>query len=218
MNDLQEVLHHLRHVAVAGAQHSENQHDPKQIERYDDKAGQRQEKVPCRHTPDGQEDERIYEKVVAKNDGVAVERPQYMGEQRHAHLKDDALGADKGGASLADRRRNEAPEDQADANVGKKLLHRRTEECAEDEPERADQNTHVDGQPKRSDPRAPVTLGHVLPAESRRQVMFLQRGADVGDGLSKEADSCFQHKYGHVPNIPARSRRFATASIYFCRL
>ena len=39
---------------------------------------------------------------------------------------------------------------------------------------------HVDGQPKGSDPRAPVTLGHILPAERRGQVMLLQRGAYVG--------------------------------------
>jgi hypothetical protein len=101
-------------------------------------------------------------------DGISIPNPQYVGKERYIQLQYNVAIGYKSGASLADDLRVITPEYQAYAYEREKFLHGGIEDRAKNEAESSNQYAHINGEPKRADPRSPVALGDVLPPEQCR--------------------------------------------------
>jgi hypothetical protein len=104
-----------------------------------------------------------------KHDEAAPDHAHRIDRVRQANLPDDTGILEELAAGFRRRARYEHPGDQLHREVGQKDREFLTKQLAVDHAKHDHENAHADGDPERSEDRAPVTLMNVVPREHRPQ-------------------------------------------------
>ena len=124
-------------------------------------------------------DDHEDDEVVREQDHLAPHQPVDMYRQRCRQSFDESLIGDEHVGTLENRCVDEIPDHQAERDVGQMLLEWQLEQLGVQQPHGDRRRSRRDGDPERSQHRAPVALLDVLPAQVQPQLALCDAGYEI---------------------------------------
>ena len=161
-HDLQKTGHDRRHVTETRAEQSQEDADPKPVDRQQQEPRDDFHNVPINGNREEDEPDRNDDKIVREHDEVAADVAVGMDRERDRHLLDDALLAQKGLASFGNDAGKCLPDDQSEAQIGQVSGDLDVKQPPIDHPDRDDHHQGAYGQPEWPQHRAAIAQLDVL--------------------------------------------------------